>query len=60
MGTGVGRSVVARSVSLRPADWAIIDKMRGCRWRGVYIAAALHKKWNAENGRLPTGGLIVS
>ena len=38
-----------RSVSMTPEMWAMIDRMRGHSSRGVYLAAILHKKWNAEH-----------
>jgi hypothetical protein len=44
-----GRSVIPRSVSMKPTDWKTIDEKRGSSSRGVYIAAALHKKWNSEH-----------
>ena len=47
-GSGDGRTVESKSVSMRSADWEIIDQMRGSASRGVYLSACLHRTWNAR------------
>tara|TARA_B100001093_G_scaffold464346_1_gene481149 strand:- start:1107 stop:1301 length:195 start_codon:yes stop_codon:yes gene_type:complete len=37
-GSGKGRTVVTRSVSMKPEIWAEIDRLRGSQSRGVYLS----------------------
>ena len=48
VGSGDGRSVTTRSVSMTPEMWAMIDRMRGHSSRGVFLSACLHRQWNAS------------
>jgi hypothetical protein len=40
-GSGTGRKVISRSVTLTPALWAKLDELRGEKSRGAFLAGLL-------------------
>jgi hypothetical protein len=46
IGSGVGKSVTTRSVSLSPEMWAMIDKLRGSSTRGSWLTAIVYRQVN--------------
>ena len=42
-GTGKGRTVVTRSVSMPPELWAALDRLRGEKSRGAFLAPIIKR-----------------
>jgi hypothetical protein len=45
-GSGNGKTVEVRSISMMPSAWAKLDQMRGSTSRGVWISAAVYRAYN--------------
>jgi hypothetical protein len=48
-GSGTGKTVEVRSVSMLPEAWAKLDQMRGTASRGIWISAAVYQRFNASH-----------
>ena len=56
-GSGDGRTVEIRSISMTPEAWHLLDQMRGASSRGVWISSAVFRAHNGHEAELSKASL---
>jgi hypothetical protein len=48
-GSGAGRTVEIRSVSMLPESWQKLDELRGSASRGVWLSSRINRDYNERD-----------